>query len=219
MTPSGGPLGGIEQCGKHQVYHHHHKNGDDYGSGRRLSHFFCARSRGKALLAANRGDHQPKHDALHQSRHDISEDQSVTGCAHVAGKGEVGSKHAKKTAAEHTHEVGPNHETGQHQSHRQKLRSHKEGHRIQGHGSSASSSSVTRMVAISAAKADPDRPMTTIAVISGPSSRVTEIATRLATSCIAPSVRNSYAPCSARITPMKNAIREIIGTAPTPPSF
>ncbi len=56
---------------------------------------------------------------------------------------------------------------------------------------SASSSSVTRMVPISAAKAEPDLPITTMAVTSGPSSRVMEIATRLATNCIAPSLCNS----------------------------
>ncbi len=57
--------------------------------------------------------------------------------------------------------------------------------------SSASSSSVTRMVPISAAKAEPERPITTIAVTKGPSSRVMEIATRLATTCMAPSLCNS----------------------------
>jgi hypothetical protein len=47
--------------------------------------------------------------------------------------------------------------------------------------SSASISSVTFMVPISAANADPDRPMTTMAVIRGPSSRVIEMATAPAT--------------------------------------
>ena len=47
--------------------------------------------------------------------------------------------------------------------------------------SSASISSVTFIVPISAANAEPDRPMTTMAVINGPSSRVMEIATALAT--------------------------------------
>ncbi len=57
--------------------------------------------------------------------------------------------------------------------------------------SSASISSLTFIVPISAANADPERPMTMIAVISGPSSRVIEMATALATNCIAPSLRNS----------------------------
>ncbi len=57
--------------------------------------------------------------------------------------------------------------------------------------SSASSSSVTRMVPISAAKAEPDLPITTIAVMSGPSSLVMAIATREATSCMAPSLCSS----------------------------
>ena len=55
---------------------------------------------------------------------------------------------------------------------------------------SASSSSVTRMVPISAAKAEPDLPITTIAVTSGPNSRVMEIATRLGTNCMAPILCN-----------------------------
>ena len=41
--------------------------------------------------------------------------------------------------------------------------------------SSASISSVTRIVPISAANAEPDRPITTTAVIRGPSSRVIEM--------------------------------------------
>src|SRR5213082_2816970 len=41
------------------------------------------------------------------------------------------------------------------------------------------------------ANAEPDRPMTTMAVISGPSSRVMEIATALATKFMAPNLRSS----------------------------
>src|ERR1035438_8195856 len=77
--------------------------------------------------------------------------------------------------------------------------------------SSASSSSVTRIVPISAAKAEPDRPMTTIAVISGPSSRVMEMDTRLATNCMAPRRCNWYAPCNAMMTPTKKVIRDTDG--------
>ncbi len=51
---------------------------------------------------------------------------------------------------------------------------------------SASSSSVTRMVPISAANAEPERPITTIAATKGPNSRVMEMATTEATNCIAP---------------------------------
>jgi hypothetical protein len=47
--------------------------------------------------------------------------------------------------------------------------------------SSASISSVTFIVPISAAKAEPERPITMMAVINGPSSRVIEMATALAT--------------------------------------
>ena len=66
--------------------------------------------------------------------------------------------------------------------------------------SSASISSFTFMVPISAANAEPERPITMIAVINGPSSRVIEMATALATNCMAPSLRSSYAPCRARIS-------------------
>ena len=47
--------------------------------------------------------------------------------------------------------------------------------------SKASISSETFMVPISAAKAEPERPITTMAVMSGPSSRDMEMATALAT--------------------------------------
>ena len=82
--------------------------------------------------------------------------------------------------------------------------------------SSASISSVTLIVPISAAKAEPERPITTIAVINGPSSRVIEIATAFATKVMAPNFRSSYALCSARISPMKNVMSERIGSALTP---
>ena len=84
---------------------------------------------------------------------------------------------------------------------------------------SASISSVTFIVPISAANAEPERPMTTIAVISGPSSRVIEIATAVATRSIAPNLRNSYALCSARINPIKNVMSDRIGSARTPTSI
>ncbi len=58
--------------------------------------------------------------------------------------------------------------------------------------------------------------MTRIAVISGPSSRETEIATALATNCNAPNLRNSYAACRARMVPIKKEIKERIGNAPIP---
>ena len=57
--------------------------------------------------------------------------------------------------------------------------------------SSASISSVTFMVPISAANAEPDRPITTIAVIKGPNSRVIEMATAVATKSIAPNFLSS----------------------------
>src|SRR5215467_1877547 len=82
--------------------------------------------------------------------------------------------------------------------------------------SSASISSETFIVPISAANAEPERPITTIAVMSGPSSLVIEMATAFATKVMAPSFRSSYALCSARIKPIKNVMRERIGSARTP---
>ena len=82
--------------------------------------------------------------------------------------------------------------------------------------SSASISSVTFMVPISAANAEPERPITTMAVIKGPSSRVIETATAVATRFIAPNFRSSYAACKARINPIKNVISERMGSARTP---
>ena len=80
----------------------------------------------------------------------------------------------------------------------------------------ASTSSVTTMVPISAENDEPDRPTTTIAVISGPNSRVMLTATRLMTSCMAPSRRISAPPCSAMISPVQAAIRQTTGNALTP---
>jgi hypothetical protein len=57
--------------------------------------------------------------------------------------------------------------------------------------SKASISSLTFMVAISAANADPERPITTIAVTRGPSSRDMEMATAVETALIAPNLRSS----------------------------
>src|SRR5438876_1014460 len=55
----------------------------------------------------------------------------------------------------------------------------------------ASISSLTFMVPSSAAKEEPERPMTRMAVMSGPSSRETEMATALATNCSAPNFLSS----------------------------
>src|SRR6266850_2305895 len=79
-----------------------------------------------------------------------------------------------------------------------------------------SSSSVTFMVPISAAKAEPDLPLTAMAVSSGPSSRVKPTATRSITYCIAPKRRSSDAPCIARMNPVQIAIKETMGIASTP---
>src|SRR5260370_37266382 len=65
--------------------------------------------------------------------------------------------------------------------------------------SSASISSVTFMVPISAANAEPERPITTIAVINGPSSLDIDNATALGTILMAPNLLSSYALCKARI--------------------
>jgi hypothetical protein len=66
---------------------------------------------------------------------------------------------------------------------------------------SASISFVTTIVPISAENADPDRPLTTIAVISGPSFRVNPTAIMSMTNFSAPNRRNSAAVWIARINP------------------
>src|SRR5262245_16479907 len=65
----------------------------------------------------------------------------------------------------------------------------------------ASISLVATIVPISAENADPDRPLTTIAVTSGPNSRVNPMATILMTNWTAPNRRSSAAVWSERITP------------------
>ena len=81
---------------------------------------------------------------------------------------------------------------------------------------SASISSLTFIVPISAAKAEPERPARMIAVISGPSSRSTASATAFATQISAPKSRKATAVWKARITPIKKPISTTIGTASAP---
>src|SRR4029450_8527972 len=66
---------------------------------------------------------------------------------------------------------------------------------------SASTSLVTTIVAISAENAEPERPLTTMAVTSGPSSRVNPTATMLTTNIRAPNRRSSAATCIATMNP------------------
>jgi hypothetical protein len=72
------------------------------------------------------------------------------------------------------------------------------------------------MVPISAANAEPERPLTAMAVISGPSSRVKPTATRSMTKCKAPKRRSSDAPCMARMNPLHIDNSATIGSACTP---
>ena len=81
---------------------------------------------------------------------------------------------------------------------------------------SASISLVTTMVPISAENADPDRPLTTMAVNSGPSSRVNPIATVSMTYCSAPNLRSSDPACIARMNPAHTDMIPTIGSASTP---
>jgi hypothetical protein len=83
---------------------------------------------------------------------------------------------------------------------------------------SASISSVTVIVPISAAKAEPERPLTAIAVSSGPISRVKPTATRSTTKRKAPNRRSSDAPCMAKMNPEHIARRATMGNALTPMS-
>ena len=80
----------------------------------------------------------------------------------------------------------------------------------------ASISSVTTMVPISAEIADPERPLTTMAVNSGPSSRVKAITTISTTSCMAPNWLSSEALWMARMDPPQAATMATMGSASTP---
>ena len=81
---------------------------------------------------------------------------------------------------------------------------------------SASTSSLTFIVPISAANAAPERPASRIAVISGPSSRSIASPTRSATKISAPNLRIGTADWKARITPSRNEISATIGSASAP---
>ena len=80
----------------------------------------------------------------------------------------------------------------------------------------ASTSWLTRIVPISAAKAAPERPASRIAVISGPSSRSIDRPIRSATKISAPKRFIGTADWNARIMPSRNEISATIGSASTP---
>ena len=82
----------------------------------------------------------------------------------------------------------------------------------------ASISSEITIVPISAAIAEPDRPETMIAVMSGPISRVIEMPTRLATKICAPNCRSCCAPFNAKTMPSRIDMNATIGTASLPTS-
>ena len=77
----------------------------------------------------------------------------------------------------------------------------------------ASTSSVSFIVPICAAKALPERPATMIAVISTPSSRRVIRPTRLTVSVSAPNCASCTAPCCAMTMPIRKLIRPMIGSA------
>ena len=81
---------------------------------------------------------------------------------------------------------------------------------------SASISSLTFIVPISAANAEPERAVSRIAAISGPSSRSIEIPSRSATKISAPKRCIGIAPWKARIRPSRKPTSATIGTAPIP---
>ena len=83
---------------------------------------------------------------------------------------------------------------------------------------SASISSFTSMVPISAAKAAPVRPAMIMAAIMAPISRSIPIATRSATKISAPNWVSCTPPMKARMTPTRTLIRAVIGSARTPAS-
>ena len=80
----------------------------------------------------------------------------------------------------------------------------------------ASTSSVSFIVPICAAKALPDRPATMMAVISTPSSRRVRRPTRLMVKISAPNARSCTAPCCAMTTPIRKLISPTMPKARTP---
>ena len=80
----------------------------------------------------------------------------------------------------------------------------------------ASISSVIFIVPICAAKAEPDRPATMIAVIKIPSSRNVSLPIRLMVNTSAPNCRNWTAPCCAITIPIRKLIRPMMPNARTP---
>src|ERR1044072_7839397 len=80
----------------------------------------------------------------------------------------------------------------------------------------ASISSVSFIVPICAAKADPERPATMIAVISTPSSRKVMRPTRLIVKISAPNWRSWTAPCWAMTMPIRKLISPMMPSAVTP---
>ena len=81
---------------------------------------------------------------------------------------------------------------------------------------SASISSATFIVPSSAVMAEPERPMTMTAVMSGPISRRMEKATRLATRSVAPSLANCPAPWMASTMPSRKFASATVGIEATP---
>ncbi len=81
---------------------------------------------------------------------------------------------------------------------------------------SASIWSVTRMVPISAAIAAPTRPATISPASTGPSSRVTDSTTRLATALSAEKRARPVEDCSASTMPVKIAVSATTGRLKKP---
>ncbi len=77
---------------------------------------------------------------------------------------------------------------------------------------SASIWSVTRMVPISAAMAAPMRPATISPAITGPSSRVTDSTTTVATALSAEKRAKPVCVCSASTMPVKIAVKPTTGS-------
>ncbi len=82
--------------------------------------------------------------------------------------------------------------------------------------SSASISSPTTIVPISAAMAAPANPVSTIAAISGPSSRKTATPVIFATSSLLPKSSRGGAICSTRMRPTHPETREMMNSDRTP---
>lgn len=123
-----------EERGENQVDDDDQENGHDHGAGGGAADLFGARSGGEALEAADGGDGDTEHDALDESRDDITEKERVKRSRDVADESEVGLSYAEERAAKNAHGIGPNGKAGQHDDHGDEFGGNEKMDGADGHG-------------------------------------------------------------------------------------